>query len=771
MNGLRILGVRILKGCPPHIKKALHADTLYLLYNDYKENGKNIYNLRKKSVQSQVASTLYNVNNIHGRDIHINISAIVGKNGDGKSSIIEVAIRILNNFACQTGFRVNHDSLAIVENVNAILYYELNNHVFAIASEGENSSIELYEDGKPILEIDPTLLNDNQSKKVLKQKHLDKLFYTIIVNYSIYAYNSSLLKNENEGTVCWIDSLFHKNDSYQTPIVINPMRTNGNIDINNEEYLSRQRLLSLYASSDDGDQIRKINDDQQAIGYAFNLERESKLIKNSIRRYFNENSDVRYTWLTVDEIRDDKASEMGIQELNTAEFLIDSLANFSQLVTDLFNDNSELLRIVEDFFEKKEVSKESDLVFYLARIRKFADSGIGKNKDVRSQLGLIDDFLESTSAKKGFNYTQFYRIIVIVEIWKYLQSSRMGSLFHNSLNEALIHYNEPKHAAQLYVVYKILSILSTYHPFIDHPHIYDSSFDLLINPLERNTNLSQLKEDVEKVLELNDYTSLKLHQALNYLKYLEEGGGDEYLHADSIEKERSDYKYALSFQQIKDIVKQAKGNDEITNFIQYLPPPIFIGNIIFCNNGGDKFDYTSLSSGELQLLNTVGALIYHLRNLDDNPLDDDLIQYKDINVIFEEVELYFHPEYQRRFISYLLNMIERSDLKNIESLNICFVTHSPFILSDVLRNNTLYLRNGEPGNKEIPETFGANIYDMLANSFFLDENAMGEFASQRIQRIIDKFNEGKEIARNELSIIGDSLIKDYVSGTPIKVNL
>lgn len=116
-------------------------------------------------------------------------------------------------------------------------------------------------------------------------------------------------------------------------------------------------------------------------------------------------------------------------------------------------------------------------------------------------------------------------------------------------------------------------------------------------------------------------------------------------------------------------------------------------------------------------------------------------------------------------------MIERSDLKNIESLNICFVTHSPFILSDVLRNNTLYLRNGEPGNKEIPETFGANIYDMLANSFFLDENAMGEFASQRIQRIIDKFNEGKEIARNELSIIGDSLIKDYVSGTPIKVNL
>ena len=141
MNGLRILGVRILKGCPPYIKKALHADTLYLLYNDYKENGKNIYNLRKKSVQSQVASTLYNVNNIHGRDIHINISAIVGKNGDGKSSIIEVAIRILNNFACQTGFRVNHDSLAIVENVNATLYYELNNHVYSIASEGENSSI------------------------------------------------------------------------------------------------------------------------------------------------------------------------------------------------------------------------------------------------------------------------------------------------------------------------------------------------------------------------------------------------------------------------------------------------------------------------------------------------------------------------------------------------------------------------------------------------------------------------------------------------------
>lgn len=52
----------------------------------------------------------------------------------------------------------------------------------------------------------------------------------------------------------------------------------------------------------------------------------------------------------------------------------------------------------------------------------------------------------------------------------------------------------------------------------------------------------------------------------------------------------------------------------------------------------------------IQRLNSVGSFIYHIRNLDNEQKDDLLIDYSNITVIFEEVELYFHPEYQKSYL-------------------------------------------------------------------------------------------------------------------------
>ena len=43
----------------------------------------------------------------------------------------------------------------------------------------------------------------------------------------------------------WLNGIFHKNDGYQTPIVLSPFRTKGNININTENTLSRERLITL----------------------------------------------------------------------------------------------------------------------------------------------------------------------------------------------------------------------------------------------------------------------------------------------------------------------------------------------------------------------------------------------------------------------------------------------------------------------------------------------------------------------------------------------
>lgn len=69
----------------------------------------------------------------------------------------------------------------------------------------------------------------------------ENFFYTIVTNYSLQAFNANDYKRERclilkdglddtmaetqaEGHV-WMDSLFHKNDGYMTPIVLNPIVT------------------------------------------------------------------------------------------------------------------------------------------------------------------------------------------------------------------------------------------------------------------------------------------------------------------------------------------------------------------------------------------------------------------------------------------------------------------------------------------------------------------------------------------------------------------
>ena len=62
-------------------------------------------------------------------------------------------------------------------------------------------------------------------------------FYTMVVNYSLFSLNAKEVGN-------WVNPLFHKNDGYQTSIVLNPMRSDGNININSERSLLTRRLVS-----------------------------------------------------------------------------------------------------------------------------------------------------------------------------------------------------------------------------------------------------------------------------------------------------------------------------------------------------------------------------------------------------------------------------------------------------------------------------------------------------------------------------------------------
>lgn len=152
-----------------------------------------------------------------------------------------------------------------------------------------------------------------------------------------------------------------------------------------------------------------------------------------------------------------------------------------------------------------------------------------------------------------------------------------------------------------------------------------------------------------------------------------------------------------------------------------------------------------------------------------------------MNLIFDEAELYYHPEYQKNFISNLLGILDRSNLKEIESINITIVTHSPFMLSDIPSSNILML----PQNKEIntiSETLGANFYDLLKNQFFM-ESSIGAVVEKHLVSILNTFyetdinnelieiyNQNKKFLDLFFKNLGDSYLKSLVSDVLNKMN-
>ena len=172
-----------------------------------------------------------------------------------------------------------------------------------------------------------------------------------------------------------------------------------------------------------------------------------------------------------------------------------------------------------------------------------------------------------------------------------------------------------------------------------------------------------------------------------------------------------------------------------------------------------EFPSQYLSSGERQRLYCLSSVLYNLRNLDS--IASGNIQYRYVNLIFEEIELYFHPAYQQGFIKFLLEQIAALGLRHIKGINVCFVTHSPFILSDIPRSNVIFLEDGEPVEHMQENTFGANIHALLQHGFLLEGVTMGTFAKDKINQLFKRLNKGEvtEGMYQEILLVGEPYIR------------
>lgn len=205
---------------------------------------------------------------------------------------------------------------------------------------------------------------------------------------------------------------------------------------------------------------------------------------------------------------------------------------------------------------------------------------------------------------------------------------------------------------------------------------------------------------------------------------------------------------------------------------EYLPPSFFTIEILMdrYKNGEvtneDPIPLEQMSAGERQYLYTFSTYIYHILNL-LSIQESHRVKYRNINLILDEVEICFHPEYQRRFVNELLGYIKRLYMNRWASYNIMIATHSPFVLSDIPQGNILYLEDGKMADSnDFKNPFAANICDILYQSFFLKNGFVGEFARKKINNMIyrllpggdfsDKYRLEYELLMN---LIGDPFLK------------
>jgi len=131
-----------------------------------------------------------------------------------------------------------------------------------------------------------------------------------------------------------------------------------------------------------------------------------------------------------------------------------------------------------------------------------------------------------------------------------------------------------------------------------------------------------------------------------------------------------------------------------------------------------QYNFTRLSTGEQHLITLFTRLG---RNIKDNSF-----------ILLDEPDISLHPQWQKEFNKLLLKLIVKLDLKNI---HIIITTHSPFILSDLPKENVIFLEKGKQVYPDI-ETFGANIHTLLSHGFFMQDGLMGEFAKGKINEVI-----------------------------------
>ncbi|MBL4898520.1 MAG: AAA family ATPase [Colwellia sp.] len=140
--------------------------------------------------------------------------------------------------------------------------------------------------------------------------------------------------------------------------------------------------------------------------------------------------------------------------------------------------------------------------------------------------------------------------------------------------------------------------------------------------------------------------------------------------------------------------------------------------------------WLGISSGQLSLVNLFSGLLELNKKT----------RSRSILLLLDEAEQTLHPEWQRLFVSSILNFTKK--FLQADSVQIVITTHSPFCLSDILNENVIYLKNDikvkyqkVDSINQPKKSFAANIHSLLVNDFFM-KKTIGEYSASLIYQTV-----------------------------------
>ena len=183
-----------------------------------------------------------------------------------------------------------------------------------------------------------------------------------------------------------------------------------------------------------------------------------------------------------------------------------------------------------------------------------------------------------------------------------------------------------------------------------------------------------------------------------------------------------------------------------------------------------RFDIQpKLASGEMSFLSLFARLYAFIR--------EKTKKNEDVVLFMDEAETTLHLEWQRNIVYYVIKFLEV--FMPDRRYHVIFASHSPVVLSDIPAGNVVFLKKERGAVKAVrvvdglsehrTNTFGANVYSLFDNNFFLEDGAVGRFATLKIKTLLDFYaRKGSPSIPDSMrmkklaKLVGDPVVAGYI---------